>query len=55
MVELPLVRDQPSSRVEDRLKSLHNNVCGTVKNAVAVIDMTLYKRMDQCFCGIRGE
>ena len=31
MVELPLVRDQPGSRVEDRLKSPHNNVCGTVK------------------------
>jgi hypothetical protein len=40
MVELPLVRDQPGSRVEDRLKSSHNNVCGTVKNAVAVIDTT---------------
>ena len=46
MVELPLVWDQPGSRVEDRLKSFHNNVCGTVKNAV---------RMDQCFCGIRRE
>ena len=40
MVELPPVRDQPGSRVEDRLKSPHNDVCGTVKNAVAVIDTT---------------
>ena len=31
MVELPLVRDQPGSCVEDRLKSPHNNACGTVK------------------------
>ena len=31
MVKLPLVRDQPGSRVKDRLKSSHNNVCGTVK------------------------
>ena len=40
VVKLPLVRDQPGSRVEDRLKSSHNNVCGTVKNAVAVVDTT---------------
>ena len=29
MVELPLVRDQPGSRVEDRLQSSHDNVCDT--------------------------
>ena len=52
VVKLPLVRDQPGSRVEDRLKSSHNNVCGAVKN---VVDTTWYERMDQCFCGIRGE
>ena len=40
MVELPLVRDQPASHFEDRLKSSHNNVCGTVKNAVAVVYTT---------------
>ena len=40
MVELPLVRDQPGSRVEDRLQSSHDNVCGTLKNTVAVIDTT---------------
>ena len=55
MVELPLVRDQPGSRVEDRLQSSHDNVCGTVKNTVAVVDTTWYERMDQCFRGIRGE
>ena len=55
MVELLLVRDQPGSRIEDRLKLPHNNVCGTVKNDVAVVDTTWYERMDQCFGGIRGE
>ena len=55
MIELPLVRDQPGSRVEDRLKSPHrlkiehilksqievaSLVCGTVKSAVAVVDTT---------------
>ena len=40
MIKLLLVRDQPGSRNEDRLKSPHNNVCGTVKNAVAVVDTT---------------
>ena len=33
MVELPLVRDQPDSRVEDRLKSPYNNVCGRLQQS----------------------
>ena len=40
IVKLPLVRDQPGSHIEDRLKSPHNNVRGTVKNAAAVVDTT---------------
>ena len=40
MVELPLVRNQPGSRIEDRLKSSHDNVRGTVKNTVAIVDTT---------------
>ena len=40
MVELPLVRDQPGCGVEDRLQSSHDNVCGTVKDTVTVIDTT---------------
>ena len=40
VVELPLVRDQPGSRIEDRLQSSHDNVCGTVKGTVAIIDTT---------------
>ena len=35
--------------IEDKLQSSHNNVCGTVKNAVAVVDTTWYEGMDQCF------
>ena len=40
MVERPLVRDQPGCGVEDRLQSSHDNVCGTVKDTVTVIDTT---------------
>ena len=40
MVELPPVRDQPDCGVKDRLKSSHDNVCGTVKDTVAIIDTT---------------
>ena len=40
MVELPPVRDQPGCGVEDRLQSSHDNVCGTVKDTVTVIDTT---------------
>ena len=40
MVELPPVRDQPGCSIEDRLQSFHDNVCGTVKDTVTVIDMT---------------
>ena len=37
VAELSLLRDQPGSRLEDRLQSSHDNVCGTIKNTVAVI------------------
>ena len=40
MVELPPVRDQPGCGVEDRLQSSYDNVCGTVKDTVTVIDTT---------------
>ena len=40
MVELPPVRDQPGGGVEDRLQSSHENVCGTLKDTVTIIDTT---------------
>ena len=40
MVELPPARDQPGCSVEDRLQPSHDNVCGTVKDTVTVIDTT---------------
>ena len=40
MVELPPDRDQIGCGVEDRLQSSHDNVCGTVKDTVAIIDTT---------------
>ena len=55
VVELPFVRDQPGCSIKDGLKSSHDNVCGTVKNTVAVVDSTWYEGMDQCFRGTRGE
>ena len=40
MGKLPPVQDQPGCGVEDRLQSSHDNVCGTVKDTVKVIDTT---------------
>ena len=40
MVELPPVRVQPGCGGEDRLRFSHDNVCGTVKDAVTIFDTT---------------
>ena len=39
MVKLPFVWDQPSG-VDDRFQFSHDNVCGTVKDTVAIINTT---------------
>jgi len=42
VIKLPLkfVRDQPGCRIQDRLQSSDDNACGTIENAVAIVDTT---------------